>query len=164
MRKLALALAAALLLLLTACGEKQTSEITLHYTLSISCETLAQNPKQCREEKRAYLPQSGMLLAETELEVPRGTSVYDALQSACREAGIPLDAAWTALYKSAYVKGIGNLYEFDGGKDSGWMYSVNGEFPNYGCSQYILEEGDAVRWVYTCDLGKDVNAGDTVGG
>ena len=62
----------------------------------------------------------------------------------------------TPLYGSTYIEGIGNLYEFDCGALSGWMYRVNGTFPNYGCSSYILSDGDVVEWVYTCDLGKDV--------
>ena len=60
------------------------------------------------------------------------------------------------LYGSTYVEGIGNLYEFDCGELSGWMYKVNGSFPNYGCSKYILSPGDKIEWVYTCDLGKDI--------
>ena len=62
----------------------------------------------------------------------------------------------TPIYNSAYIEGIANLYEFDCGELSGWMYKVNGWFPNYGCSRYRLTEGDVVEWVYTCDLGNDV--------
>ena len=36
------------------------------------------------------------------------------------------------------------------------MYNVNGWFPNYGCSRYALQDGDVIRWRYTCDLGADV--------
>ena len=64
---------------------------------------------------------------------------------------------------SAYVEGINNLYEFDVGSLSGWMYSVNGWFPNYGCSRYALQNGDVVNWVYTCDLGYDVGGGYSTG-
>ena len=37
------------------------------------------------------------------------------------------------------------------------MYKVKGWFPNYGCSRYQVEDGDAICWVYTCDLGADVS-------
>ena len=60
------------------------------------------------------------------------------------------------MYSSVYVEGISNIYEFDCGELSGWMYKVNGWFPNYGCSRYQLKPGDRVEWVYTCDLGDDV--------
>ena len=54
------------------------------------------------------------------------------------------------------VEGINQLYELDCGKNSGWMYSVNGTFPNYGASAYKPKDGDVILWVYTCDLGNDV--------
>ena len=41
-------------------------------------------------------------------------------------------------------------------KKSGWMYSVNGVFPNYGASSYNLRMETRIEWVYTCNLGDDV--------
>lgn len=69
----------------------------------------------------------------------------------------------TPIYNSAYIEGIHNLYEFDCGELSGWMYSVDGWFPNYGCSRYQLKDGEVIKWVYTCDLGYDVGGGWAVG-
>ena len=51
---------------------------------------------------------------------------------------------------------MNGLYEFSCGALSGWMYRVDGEFPNYGCSKYELRDGQVIEWVYTCDLGHDV--------
>lgn len=34
-------------------------------------------------------------------------------------------------------------------KDTGW-------FPNYGCSSYVLSNGDSVEWRYTCSNGADI--------
>ncbi len=67
------------------------------------------------------------------------------------------------MYNSAYIEGINNLYEFDCGSLSGWMYKVNEWFPNYGCSRYELKNGDDVVWCYTCDLGYDVGGGYATG-
>ena len=33
---------------------------------------------------------------------------------------------------------------------------MDGEFPNYGCSKYVLQDGQVIEWLYTCDLGNDV--------
>ena len=60
------------------------------------------------------------------------------------------------MYNSHYIEGINNLYEFDCGELSGWMYSVNGWYPNYGCSRYQVQDGDVIEWHYTCDLGEDL--------
>ena len=100
-------------------------------------------------------------LPAAEVTFSQGESVYDVLQRVCRENKIHMESSFTPVYNSAYIEGIGNLYEFDCGEGSGWMYRVNGEFPNYGCSRYVLQDGDTVEWVYTCDLGQDVGGGFT---
>ena len=67
-------------------------------------------------------------------------------------------------YICLHFEVIHNLYEFDCGELSGWMYKVNEWFPNYGCSRYQLQEGDIICWEYTCDLGVDVGGFYSVGG
>ncbi len=59
---------------------------------------------------------------------------------------------------AAYVEGISNLYEFDKGPKSGWVFAVNGVYSGTGAGSYSVESGDAIEWVYTLDLGKDVQA------
>ncbi len=56
-----------------------------------------------------------------------------------------------------------NLGEFDYTSGSGWMYSVNGVFPNYGFSNYYPQDGDVVRVQFTLCLGKDLGGSDAVG-
>lgn len=46
-----------------------------------------------------------------------------------------MESNWTPAYNSAYIEGIGNLYEFDCGNLSGWMYSVNGVWPDLWLQQ-----------------------------
>lgn len=58
-----------------------------------------------------------------------------------------------------YVDGIEGLYEFDKGSGSGWMYRVNGIFPNYSAAQYKLKNSDNVEWLYTQNYGLDIGAG-----
>ena len=98
----------------------------------------------------------GWILYPSEVEFYEGETVFDVLKRVCNQAGIQMESEWTPMYNSYYVSGINNLYEFDCGKDSGWMYCVNGWYPNYGCSKYTLEDGDTVEWRYTCNLGRDV--------
>lgn len=132
-------------------------------TISISCGTILNNMDMCRENKKNYVPASGVILSTTTVTFTEGETVYDVLQRVCRDNGIQMDSVWTTTYNSAYVKGIANLYEFDVGEGSGWMYKVNGWFPNYGCSSYTLKNGDVICWVYTCDLGDDVGGGYMAG-
>lgn len=137
---------------------------TLYCTFSISCSTILDNMDICNEEKKELVPSDGWILKSTKVAFTDGESVFDVLQRVCRENGIHMESEWTPMYNSAYIEGINNLYEFDVGDLSGWMYKVNGWFPNYGCSRYALKDGDVVAWCYTCDLGYDVGGGYAVGG
>ena len=128
-------------------------------TISISCSTILNNMDKCEESKKEWVPDDGVILRATTVTFTEGESVYDVLERVCRDNGIQMEASWSGKYGSAYVEGIANLYEFDVGSGSGWMYKVNGWFPNYGCSGYTLSQGDVISWVYTCDLGDDVGGG-----
>ena len=115
--------------------------------------------KLIKELKSKAKHADGVLLAETSVTFSPGESVFDVLQRVCRENRIHMESSWTPMYNSAYIEGIYNLYEFDVGDGSGWMYKVNDWFPNYGCSRYQVQPGDVICWVYTCDLGYDVGGG-----
>lgn len=132
------------------------TDTSLTCTISISCATILDNMELCAENKRPLVPSDGVILPTTSVTFSEGESVYDVLQSVCRSYNIHMESSWTPLYNSAYIEGINNLYEFDVGKKSGWMYKVNGWFPNYGCSRYQVQNGDTICFVYTCDLGADV--------
>ena len=43
-----------------------------------------------------------------------------------------------------YVAMVNGLREFDEGDMSGWMYLVNGAYPNLGLSQWALDDGDVI--------------------
>ena len=137
--------------------------ITYTCTFSISCETILDNWELCDESKKPLVPSDGVILSSTIVSFSEGESVFDVLQRICKDNTIHRESSWTPRYNSAYIEGINNLYEFDVGEGSGWMYSVNGWYPNYGCSRYQLQDGDIVAWRYTCDYGADVGGGYTTG-
>lgn len=128
-------------------------------TISISCATLLENRDRLDPAKVGLLPSDGWVLPPTKVTFYEGENVFHVLQRVCKQQKIHLEFTNVPLYNSAYIEGIHNLYEFDAGDLSGWMYRVNGWFPNYGCSRYSLADGDVIEWVYTCDLGKDVGGG-----
>lgn len=132
-------------------------------TFSIECSVILNNLDDLLPEKLDVLPSDGIILPAQTVKFYDGESVFDVLQRVCRENGIHMEASWTPMYGSAYVEGINNIYEFDCGSGSGWMYRVDGWYPNYGCSRYRLKQGEKVEWRYTCDLGKDIGGGYAVG-
>ena len=129
-------------------------------TLSIECKTVLENLSVLDPALKAgnFVPEDGVILPCTRYVLRPGDTVYDILSRAVRYNKIQMEyqGADKNSYGSVYVQGISYLYEFSCGPLSGWMYKVNGEYPNYGCSKYKLKDGDVIEWVYTCDLGKDV--------
>ena len=129
-------------------------------TISISCAAILDNLDYCDPAKVELIPEDGWILEPVTVTFYEGESVFNVLQRTCKQNKIHLEFVDTAIYNSAYIEGIANIYEFDVGELSGWRYSVNGWFPNYGSSRYQLQDGDVIQWVYTCDLGNDIGASD----
>lgn len=146
----------------TVSAEASQSNTENYCTISIECTTVFDNLNDLEKGKEEIIPEDGIILPPTAAGFSEGESVFDVLQRICRENKIHMESSWTPMYNSAYIEGINNLYEFDCGSGSGWMYCVNGVYPNYGCSSYILKSGEVVEWRYTCDLGKDIG-GDVLG-
>ncbi len=130
-------------------------------TISITCNTILSNMSFLADGKQNIVPPDGVILPEKTAVFYEGESVFNVLARECRQNNIHLEFVNVPFYNSAYIEGIGNLYEFDCGELSGWMYKVNGDFPQFGSSQYTVKKDDKIEWVYTCNSGKDV--GDNSG-
>ena len=138
---------------------QELSELDMPYecTVTIICDTILENWDKLETAKQEFVPADGVILAAVKVPFAEGETAFDTLVRACDAYDIQLEYSWTPLYDSYYVEGINHLYEFDCGSESGWMYKVNGWFPNYGASSYPLQDGDAMVWCYTCvGLGVDV--------
>lgn len=127
-------------------------------TISISCKTILDNLDKVNKEKIDIVPKDGIIFQSAEVTFFEGESVFDVLKRTAKENKIHMEFEETPIYNSAYIEGIANIYEFDVGSLSGWIYKVNGIAPGFGCSLYQLKDNDVIEWVYTCDLGRDVDA------
>lgn len=136
--------------------QKPAEEQTYTCTISINCDNILKNWNMLDRSKQSCVPADGWILKEVEVEFKKGQTVFDVLKDITKKKSIQLEYSFTALYGSYYIEGIHNLYEFDCGELSGWEYCVNGKFPAFGCSKYVLKDGDKIEWKYTCDLGADV--------
>ena len=134
----------------------EESKSACHCSLAITCASILDNIDNFDQSKLEVLPKSGIILSVTETAFTQGETVFDILLRMTREAKIHMESVTSPIYGSSYIEGIGNIYEFDCGELSGWMYKVNGSFPSVGCSNYIPKDGDSIEWIYTCDLGRDI--------
>ena len=81
-------------------------------------------------------------------------SVYELFTKALRDAGLSYIGAENNYVSAIQApKGYGGywLREFTNGKNSGWMYTVNGEHPLFGLKDYYVTNGDSIVWHYVDD-------------
>ena len=149
MKKRILAALCALILVLglAACAAKQPT-----CTLTITCET-ALGSSELPAEKVSALPADGYLLNAAEVKFTEGESVLDVLKRAAQANSLTLDVI-DGDY--VYVNAIGPLAGGDAGMMSGWLVSVNGEYPSVSAAEVTVQPGDAIVFSYTCDGGADL--------
>jgi len=92
----------------------------------------------------------GMGFAESDLKYAEGSTVYDVFSDLLAEHG------YTCKRRGSYIAAITSnsgvtLEEFDEGKNSGWMYRVNGELVRRYMSAQGLEDGDRIELYFTSD-------------
>jgi len=92
----------------------------------------------------------GVILSKTEVEIEKNDTVLDVLKKVLNENNIDY------VIRDGYVASIDGQSEFDKGPGSGWMYSVNGVFPDVGADMVKVEDGDYIKFLYTENLGEDV--------
>lgn len=125
--------------------------------LSISCKSILDNydnlDNELKNEK--YVPKDGIILKKTQFVLRPKDTVYDILNRVTKVYKIHMESSFSKKFNSVYIEGINHLYEFSCGPNSGWIYKVNNQFLNYGCSRYALKDKDNIEFIYTCDLGRD---------
>lgn len=97
-------------------------------------------------ETNGLIPENGIIFS-TDVTVKEGSTALDAIKEACKQSSVSIDES------RGYIRGICGLYEKDCGGASGWLYSVNGTFPNTSSNKYVLEPGDSIELHYTVKNG-----------
>lgn len=81
-------------------------------------------------------------------------TAFEALKYYCENNSIQI--GYTGSGQFVYVSSINGIKEKSEGPSSGWMYKVNGTFPDVSAGKYKLSSNDTLEWVFTKDGGKDV--------
>lgn len=136
--------------------------------LTIDCRNLLKNANNLKKGKRQFVPKSGYILKKVSVEFKKGETAFDILKRGCKEnvctdsckycqkGGVQLEFSFTPAYQSYYIEGIHQLYEKDCGTLSGWMYNVNGKYPDVSSSAYEVKSGDVITFAYTASMGDDL--------
>ena len=145
-----------------------TTESKDYCTVRIECNTIYDNLSKLKSGKQTFLPTSGVIIDNVKVELNGGESAFDVIKKACEEnvctdsckyckaSGVQIEYTYTPAFNNYYIEGIHQIYEKDCGTQSGWMYSVNGAFPDVGTSSYEVSPGDVIVFSFTCNMGKDI--------
>ena len=90
-------------------------------------------------------------------DLPEGTTAFEVFKQVLAANGYTYDA------KGSYVRAViapdgTKVAELSKGQYSGWMYRVNGEFPDTYMGAYELEDGDVIEVFFTADYTKEPGA------
>ena len=152
----------------TAPTTQVTTEMKKYCTVRIKCNTIYDNLSKLKSGKKDFLPSNGVILNNVKVELNGGESAFDVIKKACEENvctdnckyckanGVQIEYTYTPAFNNYYIEGIHQIYEKDCGTQSGWMYSVNGVFPDVGTSSYTVSSGDVVVLSFTCNMGEDI--------
>lgn len=142
--------------ILTAAGQTVTLTVTKADVPSDSDKTInvyvtvyapvdeydAENPLVFSDSKSGF----ETILSKTKLEVSNGSTAWNAIEDALDDAGIDCENT-----SGNYITSVNGLYEFDRGSLSGWLYTVDGNYSEYGVNEYVLDNGDSIVLHYTDD-------------
>lgn len=116
-------------------------------TVEIECKSILSKKNKFKKDI-SLVPSDGVILSPVKVYLDEGATAYDALQKACSQNSIALNAQNLAF--GIYIVGIGGIEEKDCGAQSGWVYTVNGKSPSVSISKYKIKNGDSIVLSYVC--------------
>ncbi len=126
---------------------------------SASCGSSSEPQGDNISVKFSIKSDSGYWLKNYTVNIPGdGATVYHAFVKGCDENNIKYVGA-SKGYVSSITKGNKSLGEFTLGKNSGWLYKLNGETPLLGIKECNIEDGDAILFYYTKNYKKESGLG-----
>lgn len=133
--------------------EQETIEQAKFAYIEISCKSLrtmldkglikGENVDKIEQ----IVPKDGVILNRLKVQLQKGDTAFSVLKRVAKENNITIEHD----INSSYVRGIANVREFMGGKNSGWLIAVNGSLIPVGAGGYTVKENDVMSWNYTCD-------------
>ena len=115
------------------------------------------NPETITVTFQLHTDTDAWILPTVVRDLPEGTTAFDVFKQVLAANGYTYDA------KGSYVQAVTapdgtKVAELSKGQYSGWMYRVNGEFPDTYMGAYELEDGDGIEVFFTADYTKEAGA------
>lgn len=93
-----------------------------------------------------------------------GAKASEVIKAVLEEKGYTVNGIDSGYISSVTSPEGVTIGEFTNGKNSGWLYTVNGKSPSVGMNAYTLKNGDVIKLYYSDDYTKDSNASISGGG
>lgn len=154
-----------------SCIEVQTSKPVTGQKLKVTFSLLGDSKHDSDTDNEQHTLSGGNLTTWIEpatYEMDENTKVIDLFAKALSDAGY----SWqndnvTDGTKGNYIQSITTpdsltIGEFTNGRNSGWMYTLNGTHPLLGVAQQDLSDGDVIVFHYSDNYTKEEGSMDTV--
>lgn len=93
------------------------------------------------------IPENGVLI-NTTVQLENGDTAQNVIERAAEQTSVLI------VIDRGYVKSVSGLAEKKCGGSSGWLYSVNNEFPTVSVDKYApVNNGDVIRVLYSVKNG-----------
>ena len=125
-------------------------------SVAVHCQNALAPDSGLDQSIREVLPPDGVILQAENVAYQEGDTAFAVLSRELKQRNILFEFNENPMFHSVYMEGINHLYEFDCGSQSGWLYFINGKSPGTGCSQYVVQPGDYIEFIYTCNFGNDI--------
>lgn len=119
--------------------------------ISVTFSLLGDEIHNSEKDKNTHVLSMGTLqtwIAPKKYTISANANVKDLLNMVLKNNSMTCSNPTGNYVESITRRGV-TLGEFDNGKGSGWMYTLNGIHPNFGVNQQYLEDGDVVVFHYT---------------
>lgn len=139
-----------------ASGGSTGSKVTVSFTL------LGDKKHDSSSDGEVHTLKDGNLetwIAKTDITVDKGSLTIDVIAKALGMAGIPYTNP-----TGEYIDSVKGLEAFDNGPNSGWMYTLNGKYPQVAVNEQVVKNGDKIVLHYTDDWTVEDGSTDVGGG
>lgn len=139
--------------ILSSCNPpKKDAVVTGRCNVEISCENILDNISSVNPEIKEFIPSDGLILKKENADIYENETAFDILLRLCKENKIKMQFSENPGLDSKYVTEINNIKSGDGGEMSGWIYYINNESVSVAADDYVLKDGDNLKWYYICDM------------
>ncbi|WP_281518217.1 DUF4430 domain-containing protein [Thomasclavelia cocleata] len=123
-------------------------EQMIDISITIDCKTILDNMSDLKNGYVDFIPKDGVILDSVIIKVKKNSTVLNVLETVNEKYDLNLKIRKSSF--GVYIIGIKYIEEKICGNSSGWMYSVNDNFPGQNAGSYRLKDGDNIKWRFTC--------------